>query len=80
MGCNQPFGDKVMLFGGDFRQVLPVVTRGTRAHIIDATLLKSYIWDNVRRIRLTQNTRAKNDNWFADYLLRIGNGIEKNIW
>ena len=26
MGCNQPFGGKVMLFGGDFRQVLPVVT------------------------------------------------------
>ena len=55
MGCNQPFGGKVMLFGGNFRQVLPVVVRGTRAHITDATLLKSYIWDNVRRIRLTQN-------------------------
>jgi hypothetical protein len=68
MGCNQPFGGKVMLFGGDFRQVLPVVTRGTRAQIIDATLLKSYIWDNVRRIRLTQNMRAKNDNWFFEYL------------
>ena len=26
MGCNQHFGGKVMLFGGDFRQVLPVVT------------------------------------------------------
>ena len=31
MGCNQPFGGKVMLFGGDFKQVLPVVVRGTRA-------------------------------------------------
>ena len=80
MVCNQPFGGKVMLFGGDFRQVLPIVTRGTRAQIIDATLLKSYIWDNVRRIRLTQNMRAKNDNWFAEYLLRIGNRTEKNIW
>jgi len=78
MGFNQPFGGKVMLFGGEFRQILPVV-RGTRAHIIDATLLKSYIWDNVRRIRLTQNMRAKNDNWFAEYLLRIGNGTEKTF-
>ncbi|RCV12072.1 hypothetical protein SETIT_2G239300v2 [Setaria italica] len=25
MGCTDPFGGKVMLFGGDFRQVLPVV-------------------------------------------------------
>jgi len=31
MGCNQPFGGKVMLFGCDFIQVLPIVTRGTRA-------------------------------------------------
>ena len=53
MGCNQPFGGKVMLFRGDFRQVLPVVVQGTRAQITDAT--KSYIWDNVRRIQLTQN-------------------------
>jgi hypothetical protein len=25
MGCELPFGGKVMVFGGDFRQVLPVV-------------------------------------------------------
>jgi hypothetical protein len=25
MGCELPFGWKVMVFGGDFRQVLPVV-------------------------------------------------------
>jgi hypothetical protein len=31
MECALPFGGKVMVFGGDFRQVLPVVTRGTRA-------------------------------------------------
>ena len=79
MGCNQPFGGKVMLFRGDFRQVLPVVTRGTRAQITDATLLKSYIWDNVRKIQFTQNMRAKNDNWFAEYLLRIGDGTEKTF-
>lgn len=39
MSCGMPFGGKVMLFGGDFRQVLPVVLRGTRAQITDATLL-----------------------------------------
>jgi PIF1-like helicase len=29
--CNMPFGGKVMVFGGDFCQVLPMVRRGTRA-------------------------------------------------
>lgn len=79
MDCLQPFGGKVMLFGGDFRQVLPVVARGTRAQITDATLLKSYIWESVWRIRLTQNMRAQSDTWFADYLLRIGNDTEETI-
>uniref|UniRef100_A0A453BG92 ATP-dependent DNA helicase n=1 Tax=Aegilops tauschii subsp. strangulata TaxID=200361 RepID=A0A453BG92_AEGTS len=31
MECSLPFGVKVVVFGGHFRQVLPVVTRGTRA-------------------------------------------------
>jgi ATP-dependent DNA helicase PIF1 len=43
MGCELLFGGKVMVFCGDFRQVLPVVPRGTRAQITDATLLRSYI-------------------------------------
>jgi hypothetical protein len=58
MECALPFGGKVMVFGGDFRQVLPVVPRGTRAQITDATLQRSYLWDKVRKIRLSQNMRA----------------------
>jgi len=38
MNCELPFGGKVMVFGGDFRQVFPVVTRGTRAQVTDAIL------------------------------------------
>ena len=44
MGCVMPFGGKVVVFGGDFRQVLPVVLRVTRAQITDATLQRSYLW------------------------------------
>jgi hypothetical protein len=43
MGCELPFGGKVMVFGGNFRQVLLVVQRSTRTQIMDATLLRSYI-------------------------------------
>jgi len=63
-----------MGFGGDFRQVLPVVPRCTRAQICDATLLQSYIWDDIKIIRLKQNMRAQNDVWFSQFLLRISDG------
>lgn len=79
MECSLPFGGKVVVFGGDFRQVLPVVTRGTRAQITDATLLRSYLWDKTRKIHLKRNMRAQDDPWFSEYLLRIGNGTEEII-
>nr|XP_045088557.1 ATP-dependent DNA helicase PIF1-like [Aegilops tauschii subsp. strangulata] len=79
MECSLPFGGKVVVFGGDFRQVLPVVTRGTRAQITDATLLRSYLWEKTHKIRLTRNMRAHADPWFSEYLLRIGNGTEETI-
>src|SRR6266508_5322460 len=41
------FGGKVFLIGGDFRQVLPVIHKGTRAQIVGAALNKSYLWHHV---------------------------------
>jgi ATP-dependent DNA helicase PIF1 len=79
MECALPFGGKIMVFGGDFRQVLPVVTRGNRVQIIDTTLKRSYLLPQIRKIRLTLTMRAQSDPWFSDYLLRIGNGIEETI-
>uniref|UniRef100_A0A8I6XDQ0 ATP-dependent DNA helicase n=1 Tax=Hordeum vulgare subsp. vulgare TaxID=112509 RepID=A0A8I6XDQ0_HORVV len=35
---HQPFGGKTVVFGGDFRQVLPVVRKGSRGQIIDANM------------------------------------------
>jgi ATP-dependent DNA helicase PIF1 len=56
-----------------------VVTRGTRAQVTDATLQRSYLWQSIRKIRLSHNMRAQSDPWFLEYLLRIGNGTKKTI-
>ncbi|XP_058779846.1 uncharacterized protein LOC131653615 [Vicia villosa] len=37
------FGGKVIVIGGDFRQILPVIPRGSRSDIIHATINSSYI-------------------------------------
>lgn len=68
-----------MVFGGDFRQVLPVVRHGTRTQITDATLQRSHLWEGIRKIRLNRNMRAQSNPWFSDFLLRVGNGMEKTI-
>ncbi|XP_073362383.1 uncharacterized protein [Aegilops tauschii subsp. strangulata] len=78
-GVISPFGGKVIVLGGDFRQVLPVVRRGTRAQITDATLKKSYLWRCIKQIKLWRNMRAQSDPWFSDFLLRIGDGTEESI-
>ena len=39
MDINKPFGGKVMVFGGDFLQVLSVVPKSTRAEVVNASWL-----------------------------------------
>ncbi|KAK9053704.1 hypothetical protein SSX86_024778 [Deinandra increscens subsp. villosa] len=79
IGVRLPFGGKIMVMGGDFRQVLPVVKCGTRAQIVDASLRMSPLWSLTRVMRLTINMRALNDPWFSDFLLRFGDGTEESI-
>ncbi|XP_022008025.1 uncharacterized protein LOC110907339 [Helianthus annuus] len=79
IGVNLPFGGKIMVMGGDFRQVLPVVKRGTRAQIVDSSLRMSPLWHLTKKMRLTINMRALNDPWYSDFLLRVGDGSEESI-
>jgi hypothetical protein len=53
-----PFGGKTIVFGGDFRQVLPVVRKGSRAQIVGASLRRSYLWDSMHHLKLVRNMRA----------------------
>ncbi|AES70151.1 PIF1-like helicase [Medicago truncatula] len=41
-----PFGGKVIVFGGDFRQILPVIRKGTRPKVVHATI-NSYLVDRL---------------------------------
>ncbi|XP_015064677.1 uncharacterized protein LOC107009882 [Solanum pennellii] len=69
MDIDKPFGGKVMVFGGDFRQVLPVVPKSTRVEIVNASLVKSYLWPLMEKIQFTRNMRARTDPTFSEFLL-----------
>ena len=75
-----PFGGKIVVFGGDFRQTLPVVGRQGRAGIVSKTMQKCEFWSKVRMLSLNINERVRRngDNEqgrkFSDFLLQVGEG------
>lgn len=72
---NLLFGGVVFLFAGDFRQILPVVTKGTRADEINACLKRSVLWRHCKKLHLKQNMRAHSaDSEFSKILLDVGEG------
>ncbi|XP_029150694.1 uncharacterized protein [Arachis hypogaea] len=76
---DMPFGGKVIVMGGDFCQVLPVVPKGSKSQMISASIVKSHLWASTKILHLRQNMRSSNDHVFAEYLMRIGDGIEPTI-
>ena len=73
-----------MVFGGYFRQILPVIPRGSRSNIVNATINSSYLWDYYQILRLTKNMLLQNNMQatdqeeimtFAQWIIDIGDGI-----
>ncbi|XP_054708552.1 uncharacterized protein LOC129218338 [Uloborus diversus] len=76
---NKLFGGTVLLLSEDFRQTLPVIPHSTFADEINACLKQSFLWRNVKILRLTMNMRVQVQNdpsahVFSKQLLDIGNG------
>jgi len=87
------FGGKVIVMGGDFRQILHVVPRGTRGQIVDASLKRFVVlWHRVKVRQLHENMRvqrllaqgetnamanAQKQQAWVDYLQCIGEGTEQ---
>ncbi|XP_074363652.1 uncharacterized protein LOC141704304 [Apium graveolens] len=81
---SKPFGRLIVVCGGDFRQILPVIPQGERADIIDASLNPSYLWLHFEIFELKQNMRLHREGIeeieaekiasFDRWLLQIGDG------
>jgi hypothetical protein len=79
-----PFGGKIVVLGGDLRQILPVIEGGTRSQVINAAVTNSPLWRHVTVLHLNFNMRlavqSKDPNVqdeaaaFSQWILDIGNG------
>jgi hypothetical protein len=85
---NEPFGGIVFVMLRDFRQVLPIIPRGSHADIVSASIKNSYLWESVEVFCLSENMRASDvvavhpdlgNHIFADWLLCFGNNELETI-
>ncbi|XP_055352995.1 uncharacterized protein LOC129598933 [Paramacrobiotus metropolitanus] len=75
MRIDEPFGGKIIVFGGDFRQVLPVVRHGSRGRIVEESIKRSSLWPMITVRRLTANMRTGPEQQvFSKWLLELGEG------
>jgi len=59
---RQPFGEKLFVFGGDFRRVLLIVTKGSREDIVAASISRSCFWCYCTIMHLRINMRLTDPN------------------
>lgn len=55
LDCDALFGEKVMVLGGDFHQILIVVQKSIKAQIIFTCIVKSLLFDITKVLHLCQN-------------------------
>jgi len=81
----KPFGGKVIVLGGDFQQILPVVKKWIKIYdIVNATINYSKLWKHCKVIKLTENMRLKSHTSMQSHTLKsllIGYfTLEMEIW
>ena len=74
MNCDSPFGGKVFVTLGDFRQTCPIIRRGGRSEIISASIRSSYLWPHFKIYHFSLPIRQQRDPQFATAIDIIGDG------
>ena len=78
MNCNNiPFGNKLIILGGDFCQISPVVKNGTEKRI-EETIKFSVMWPLFKVLKLNMNLRSINKK-FPEILFKKGDGQINNF-
>ena len=69
------FGGKIVILGGDFRQLLPILPRSIRSKEINLSIKRCILWNVFHKFSLTCNIRAiDEDISFSKFVLDVGNG------
>lgn len=78
-GIDLPFGGKIMILLGDFQQTAPVICRGTRLQIFDASIKSSHLWPFFSIYCLHTPIQNAQDIDFSNLVNAIGNTTYSEI-
>ena len=76
----RPFGGIVVLWGGNFQQILPGVEKGRREDIVYTCIQHSYLFQHVQIFNLTQNMQlgqGPEEQAYAQWLLSVSEGTNQ---
>ena len=79
MASKLLFGGKIVLLLGDFRQTCPVIRRGTRAQVVDASIKSPPFWNQIKICHLIQPVRNVEDPEFANFVDAIRDGAGPEV-
>jgi hypothetical protein len=75
---DKAFGGLTFVFGGDFKQILPVIIKSGRAQTMGASVRRSRLWGYFEVLHLQQNMRLNTEIEaeanFAKWQLEVGEG------
>ncbi|OMO85773.1 DNA helicase PIF1, ATP-dependent [Corchorus olitorius] len=81
---HKPFGGITVVFGGDLRQILPVIPGSSRSDVVCYTICNSPLWKSCHILHLTVNMRLTRPGLdpgmrstmevFGEWLLDVGDG------
>jgi hypothetical protein len=78
-GSDSPFGGLNVVFGGDFKQIVPVIVKGSCAQIVNACIQWSTLWSSMTVLHLKHNMQLNLDieaeQNFAKWQLEVGQGL-----
>jgi len=74
IGNMRPFGRKIVVGLGDFRQVAPVGRNEGPTGSLDASIRSSWLWKQFHILRLHQPVRNTHDPVYSQWVHTIGEG------
>jgi hypothetical protein len=79
MSCDEPWGGKLCVLGGDFRQCTPIIKGGNRTITEEMSIRNVPFWRAVDKVELTHAFRDGDDEHWSRFVDSVGDGLAVDV-